>query len=173
MNNPLFGSKTPLSAPLLEAKAIAEEAEVSEKTAIKKEQEAKRRTILRWLDWMIDHTQSDGPENLKQQWLVGLVEITPDGEGLKLEVVGRQGFLFTPYTPYQTAFVNRHGKFHKTDAPAVISRNGSAEWFLHGALHRVDGPAKHVEGEPQWWYKGVQRTHQNHTKAVQFDKTSK
>jgi hypothetical protein len=33
------------------------------------------------------------------------------------------------------------GAWHRINGPALICSNGAEAWYLHGALHREDGPA--------------------------------
>ena len=33
------------------------------------------------------------------------------------------------------------GACHREDGPAIVSDRGGAEWYKHGLLHRVAGPA--------------------------------
>ena len=33
------------------------------------------------------------------------------------------------------------GKLHRTDGPALITREGDQHWYLHGRRHNAEGPA--------------------------------
>ena len=45
-----------------------------------------------------------------------------------------------------------HGKLHREDGPAVESADGTKSWYLHGKLHREDGPAiEWTNGTKKWW----------------------
>ena len=46
----------------------------------------------------------------------------------------------------------RHGKFHRTDGPAVERANGDKFWYRHGKLHRKDGPAIEYANGDKFWY---------------------
>lgn len=47
-----------------------------------------------------------------------------------------------------------HGKIHREDGPAVINRSGKY-WHINGLQHREDGPAvKYWNGQQEWWYRG-------------------
>jgi hypothetical protein len=73
-----------------------------------------------------------------------------------------------------------HGKVHRSDGPAVESRQLS-EWWVNGVPHRVGGPAVEVyvrcevtradgsvdvldEGHTEWWYEGY--LHCEHEPAI-------
>ena len=48
-----------------------------------------------------------------------------------------------------------HGQLHREDGPAIIRPDGSQEWWLHGQLHREDGPAIiHPDGSQYWYLHG-------------------
>jgi hypothetical protein len=44
--------------------------------------------------------------------------------------------------------------YHRECGPAIIRANGTEEWFRHGQLHRVDGPAVVLVGggRGEWWF---------------------
>lgn len=46
------------------------------------------------------------------------------------------------------------GKLHRTDGPAIISWDGTEEWYFKGRRHRSDGPALIFKRGPwsQEWY---------------------
>jgi len=48
-----------------------------------------------------------------------------------------------------------HGQLHRTDGPAVTRTDGSQEWYLNDQLHRTDGPAViRSDGSQQWYIRG-------------------
>ena len=47
---------------------------------------------------------------------------------------------------WQTA----EGKLHRVGAPAVVDPDGTEEWYLHGKIHRTDGPASTQHGVEVW-----------------------
>ena len=60
-----------------------------------------------------------------------------------------------------------HGRMHRTDGPAVEYADGGKEWFLHGELHRSDGPAvEHGDGHKEWWLDGEQLTEAEHAQRT-------
>ena len=49
-------------------------------------------------------------------------------------------------------YKNSDGKYHREDGPAIIWKNGTQEWFLHGKRHRTDGPAiVYADGTEAWY----------------------
>ena len=45
-----------------------------------------------------------------------------------------------------------HGKLHRIDGPACEDANGSKEWYLDDKLHRTDGPAiEGSDGSKHWF----------------------
>jgi hypothetical protein len=57
-------------------------------------------------------------------------------------------FLLVDRWGYEGKFVD--GKLHCEDGPARTWTNGSAEWYIHGVTHRIDGPAV-ISGQIVWW----------------------
>lgn len=53
-------------------------------------------------------------------------------------------------------WVDKNGKRHREDGPAVIWPNGEEIWYIHGKMHREDGPAyiNKSNGETAWYYEG-------------------
>ena len=48
-----------------------------------------------------------------------------------------------------------HGKLHREDGPAIEWTSGNKSWFLHGKLHREDGPAvEGASGNKEWCLHG-------------------
>ena len=45
-----------------------------------------------------------------------------------------------------------HGKLHREDGPAIEYANGSKWRYLHGKSHREDGPAVEYVDGTKWWY---------------------
>lgn len=45
-----------------------------------------------------------------------------------------------------------HGALHRIGGPAIDYSNGYEEWYLNGMQHRLDGPAmKLSNGDREWW----------------------
>jgi len=60
-----------------------------------------------------------------------------------------------------------HGKLHRIDGPACEDANGSKEWYLDGKLHRTDGPAiEGSDGSKHWFLDGKELTHSQWKLAV-------
>ena len=52
---------------------------------------------------------------------------------------------------------NQHGKWHRTDGPAVTHPDGHKEWWFNGKRHRLDGPAViYPDGSQEWWVNDVE-----------------
>ena len=52
-----------------------------------------------------------------------------------------------------------HGKMHREDGPAIEDANGSRGWYLNGKRHREDGPAVDwANGTRQWFLHGMKLT---------------
>jgi hypothetical protein len=48
-----------------------------------------------------------------------------------------------------------HGKYHRTDGPAIEYVNAYKAWYFHGERHRTDGPAvEYASGYKAWYYEG-------------------
>jgi len=45
-----------------------------------------------------------------------------------------------------------HGQLHREDGPAIECLDGYKAWFLHGVIHREDGPAIEQVGDTKEWY---------------------
>lgn len=49
-----------------------------------------------------------------------------------------------------------HGVVHRDDGPAVVYPNGEKWWFQFGKQHREDGPAiERADGSKQWFRDGL------------------
>ena len=54
-----------------------------------------------------------------------------------------------------TEYLNREGKRHRLDGPAVEYTNGHKGWYIEGKRHRTDGPAvEYVSGHKEWHVEG-------------------
>ncbi len=53
-------------------------------------------------------------------------------------------------------FVNKAGKYHRLDGPAIEWNYGAKEYFKNGIRHRLDGPAYESKEEKQFWFEGKQ-----------------
>lgn len=48
-----------------------------------------------------------------------------------------------------------HGKLHREDGPAIECINGTTIWYYKGNLHREDGPAiNYINGAKEWYLHG-------------------
>lgn len=47
-----------------------------------------------------------------------------------------------------------HGKLHREDGPALETSEGFKYWYTHGILHREDGPAVQFPISMQWYFDG-------------------
>ena len=48
-----------------------------------------------------------------------------------------------------------HGELHRKDGPAAEYTTGTKVWRQHGRLHRDDGPAiEHANGDKSWYSRG-------------------
>ena len=75
----------------------------------------------------------------KYDWPSGHVEHVPRGEGVE--------DIFS----YDTG-----GKLHGGKSPAVIKPGKYKAWYLHGILHRLDGPAiVYDDGRIEYWVQGM------------------
>ena len=51
---------------------------------------------------------------------------------------------------------NEKGQYHRDDGPAIISINGSKEYWISGKLHRDHGPAyEGAGGYKEYWLNGT------------------
>ena len=48
----------------------------------------------------------------------------------------------------------QHGRLHRLDGPAVEYANGDCEWWVNDCPHRVDGPAVVSKSRQEWWVDG-------------------
>jgi hypothetical protein len=53
-------------------------------------------------------------------------------------------------------FLNKAGKYHRLDGPAIEWNYGAKEYFKNGIRHRLDGPAYESKDEKQFWFEGKQ-----------------
>lgn len=60
-----------------------------------------------------------------------------------------------------------HGKLHRDEGPAVEYVDGSKEWFQCGKRHRIDAPAiEWISGTKEWWQHGY--LHHTNGPAVEY-----
>lgn len=57
------------------------------------------------------------------------------------------------------ALFDENGNLHHIKIPSFITANGTKMWYVHGQLHRDDGPAieyvtQSRSFENEWWYEG-------------------
>lgn len=53
-------------------------------------------------------------------------------------------------------FLNKAGKYHRLDGPAIEWNYGAKEYFKNGIRHRLDGPSYESKDEKQFWFEGKQ-----------------
>jgi hypothetical protein len=54
---------------------------------------------------------------------------------------------------YALHWFDDNGVYHRDDGPALIQKNGTEAWYVHGELHRIGGPAVSLpEDNIQQWY---------------------
>ena len=65
------------------------------------------------------------------------------------------------YGPYVKTYPNGnkeyylHGQLHRVDGPAIERANGDKIYYLHGQLHRIDGPAiEYTNGTKSYYLHG-------------------
>ncbi len=51
-----------------------------------------------------------------------------------------------------TKYWYQNGLRHRSDGPAIEFPNGGKEWWLNGVIHREDGPACISSSGIKWWY---------------------
>lgn len=50
----------------------------------------------------------------------------------------------------------QHGKLHRLDGPAIYIPRKYEAWYINGYKHRDDGPAIiQANGRQEWWYHGI------------------
>jgi hypothetical protein len=60
-----------------------------------------------------------------------------------------------------------HGKLHREDGPAVEWVNGDKEWWLHGKRHRENAPAvEYANGTKTWYLHG--ELHREDGPAIEY-----
>ena len=60
-----------------------------------------------------------------------------------------------------------HGELHREDGPAIERANGDKSWCLNGVRHRVDGPAEESSsGHKSWYING--KCHREHGPAIEY-----
>ena len=52
-----------------------------------------------------------------------------------------------------------HGKLHREDGPAVEWADGDKEWYLNGNRHREDGPAVEMANGTKHWLLNDKEVH--------------
>ena len=66
-----------------------------------------------------------------------------------------------------TKFYYLHGKLHREDGPAIEYAQGHKEWWLHGQRHREDGPAiEYTNGTKSYYLHGKQYSKKLWAQAV-------
>jgi len=53
---------------------------------------------------------------------------------------------------YKKISINKNGRLHYTDGPAIEHSDGTKKWYLNGQLHRTDGPAIEWSDGTKFWY---------------------
>jgi len=57
-------------------------------------------------------------------------------------------------TTHYKIWNDEDGFYHRINGPALIGYNGDKHWYVHGKCHRLDGPAREIDNQKQWFYKG-------------------
>lgn len=55
-------------------------------------------------------------------------------------------------------YLDKGGRYHRLDGPAIEWHYGATEWFKNGIRHRIGGPAYESKDEKQYWFEGKQYT---------------
>lgn len=55
-------------------------------------------------------------------------------------------------------YLDKGGRYHRLDGPAIEWHYGSNEWFKNGIRHRIGGAAYEGKDEKQYWFEGKQYT---------------
>ena len=72
----------------------------------------------------------------------------------------------------RTEWLNKEGKFHREDGPAVEWADGDKHWYINNELHREDGPAAEwADGSKFWYING--KSHREDGPAVEWADGSK
>jgi hypothetical protein len=66
-----------------------------------------------------------------------------------------------------------HDQLHREDGPALISTDGTQQWYWHGWLHRDDGPAVIEPDGTQKWYQGGELHRNDGPAVIEADGTQK
>jgi hypothetical protein len=64
-------------------------------------------------------------------------------------------------------FLNKAGKYHRLDGPAIEWMYGANEYFKNGIRHRIGGPAYENKDEKQFWFEGKQYSEVEYWKISQ------
>jgi len=52
-----------------------------------------------------------------------------------------------------------HGNLHREDGPAIEWADGAKSWYVNDSLHREDGPAiEGANGDKEWYLNGEELT---------------
>jgi hypothetical protein len=52
----------------------------------------------------------------------------------------------------------------------IIDANGTKKWYLHGKLHRTDGPSiEWFDGDKEWWYLNGEEYTEDSFRLIQFN----
>ena len=68
--------------------------------------------------------------------------------------VRNAGPTWTEFNPGDVYYTDGDGKFHRSDGPSIIWRNGDTEWYCHGTHHRIGGPAVEDHLGEEWYFEG-------------------
>jgi hypothetical protein len=60
------------------------------------------------------------------------------------------------YASGNKRWLDKEGRFHRLNGPAIIYFDGDTYWYKHGKLHRDDGPAVEwpSDGTEEWYKDG-------------------
>ena len=83
--------------------------------------------------------------------------MTRNNTALGLEVQDEQGDLYLNGKFVEDGVTRwyLHGHLHRSDGPAVECANGDEYWYQYGQLHRLNGPAVVTDASLEWFRDGL------------------
>lgn len=68
----------------------------------------------------------------------------------------------------RTSWYDLSERLHRKDGPAFVYSNGAKKWFIHGELHRIDGPAEEfvLPQNKFWFINGINISKQEYKKML-------
>lgn len=71
-------------------------------------------------------------------------------------------------------YMNKEGRIHCEDGPAMIFESGTKFWYYNGIKHRYDGPAYiGSDGSKRWYLNGVEYSEKEYKIKTRKYKISK